>query len=290
MRILFTIPHYYNASGGGAYGSLKPDPKPRRNALASAVHALHCTFGEQQGLMGRPIVPGNSSQAAAIEVVVCTVGDHHLVGQLGLPPGFVRQHATRAQPMFLGYECHAVLKAALGSHDYYCYLEDDLLLNDPLFFRKLEWFNRLAGDEAVLQPNRFEVAVGQPLHKLYIDGNLAQPEISERLQDVNDRRIVAAEALGAEVRFQRVNNPHSGCFFLNARQMERWAAQPDFLKREAAFAGPLESAATLGITRHFRVYKPARENAGFLEVRHLHNRYLGARLKAPALPRRQTTA
>ncbi len=27
-------------------------------------------------------------------------------------------------------------------------------------------------------------------------------------------------------RFQRVNNPHAGCFFLNARQMARWAAQP----------------------------------------------------------------
>ena len=39
--------------------------------------------------------------------------------------------------------------------------------------------------------------------------------------------------------------------------------------------GPLESAATLGIMRHFRVYKPARENAAFLEIEHLDRRYLG---------------
>ena len=30
--------------------------------------------------------------------------------------------------------------------------------------------------------------------------------------------------------------------------------------------------------RTFRIYKPARENAGFLEIRHLDNRYLGGRL------------
>jgi hypothetical protein len=290
MRILFTIPHYYNASGGGAYGSLKADPKPRRGALATAVMGLHCTFGERQGLMAQPVVPGNAFQAAAIEVVICTTGSHHLVAGLGLPPELFRHQSTQAKPPFLGFECHAALKAGLGSYDYYCYLEDDLLLTDPLFFRKLEWFNGLAGDDAVLQPNRFEIAVGQAWHKLYIDGNLARPEISERLQDVTDRTVITGEALGAEVRFQRVNNPHSGCFFLNARQMARWAAQPDFLERESTFAGPLESAATLGVMRHFRVYKPARENAGFLEVRHLDNRYLGARGRAPARPRRQETA
>ncbi|HEU5118961.1 MAG TPA: hypothetical protein VFT74_20390 [Isosphaeraceae bacterium] len=39
-------------------------------------------------------------------------------------------------------------------------------------------------------------------------------------------------------------------------------------------ACPLESAATLGIIRTFRTYKPARECAGFLEVRHLDKRVI----------------
>ena len=35
------------------------------------------------------------------------------------------------------------------------------------------------------------------------------------------------------------------------------------------FAAPkLESAATLGIMRAFRIYKPAPENASFLEIEH----------------------
>lgn len=284
MRILFTIPHYYNPHGGGAYGSLKPDPAPRRNALTGMVFALHSNFGTRQGLMGRPIATSNSFQSGIVEVAICTTAGQHLLDQLSLPPDLFRHQATQAAPEYLGYECHALLREGLGNYDYYCYLEDDLLLADPLFFHKLEWFNRLAGDEAALQPNRFELALDQRWHKLYIDGNLAQPAISERLQDVCDRRVITAESLGVEVRFQRVNNPHSGCFFLNSRQMARWAEQPDFLRRESAFAGPLESAATLGLMRHFRVYKPARENAGFLEIRHLDNRYLGVRRLPDAVP------
>lgn len=61
--------------------------------------------------------------------------------------------------------------------------------------------------------------------------------------------------------------------------MSHWAAQPDFMVPDSGFAGHLESSATLGIMRHFRVYQPGRENAGFLEVAHLSNRYLGKRLK-----------
>ena len=280
MRILFTIPHYYNARGGGFYGSLKADPRPRLQALAAMVFGLHATFGARQGLMGSPIAKANTSEEASVEVVVCTTGEQHLVGQLGPLAGLLRHHATRAEPKYLGFECHEVLRDGIGKYDWFCFLEDDLLVTDPLFVRKLEWFNGIAGDEAALQPNRFEIARGQPWHKLYIDGNLAKPEISTRLQDINDRRLISAEAFGATVVFQRVMNAHSGTFFLNARQMARWAGQPDFLERDSAWAGPLESSATLGLVRHFRVYKPARENAGFLEVRHLDNRYLGVRIKA----------
>lgn len=281
MRLLFTIPHYYDASGGGAYGSLKANPAPRRAALASTIFGLHSAFGGAQGLMQRPILKSNDFQSGEIDVVVCTTAGRHLVGELRFPAGLLRHHETAARPKYLGFECHEVLRAGLGRYDWYCYLEDDLLIADPLFFSKLEWFNRLAGDEAALQPNRFEVSAGTRWHKLYIDGDLAQREISERLQDVSDRPELTGEALGAQFSFKRVNNTHSGCFFLNARQMARWAAQPDFLKREDAYAGPLESAATLGLTRHFRVYKPARANAGFLEIRHLDNRYLGVRRAAP---------
>ena len=82
--------------------------------------------------------------------------------------------------------------------------------------------------------------------------------------------------------FQRVNNPHAGCFFLNAKQMEASKKQPYFLDRSADFGGPLKSAATLGVMRAFNIYKPSRENADFLEVAHLHHRYIGRYLEFDA--------
>ena len=67
---------------------------------------------------------------------------------------------------------------------------------------------------------------------------------------------------------ERTSNPHSGCFFLNAAQMIAWANRGDFLDRATGFIGPLESAATLGIMRAFRVYKAAEDNAAFFEIEH----------------------
>src|SRR5262249_53886508 len=151
-------------------------------------------------------------------------------------------------------------------YDYFAYLEDDLRLADPLLFAKLGWFARECGNDALLQPNRFELLAEPAAYKLYIDGNLYEPQISHRLQQVSDRKQLEASIFGLPFTFERIINPHSGCFFLNAAQMAHWASQPDFAVPSDRFCDPLASAATQGIMQHFRVYKPARENAGFLEV------------------------
>jgi hypothetical protein len=53
--------------------------------------------------------------------------------------------------------------------------------------------------------------------------------------------------------------------------MEQWSKKPYFLDRTGVFYSPLESAATLGIMRAFRVYKPAPRVASFLEIEHYGN-------------------
>jgi hypothetical protein len=106
-----------------------------------------------------------------------------------------------------------------------------------------------------------------------------RPDFTAAWQDVTDRQYLSAELLGTQIRFERWPNPHSGCFFLNELQMERWATQPFFGDEDSTFAGPLESAASLGIIKTFRQYKPSPANAGFLELEHLHPRYLGEALK-----------
>jgi hypothetical protein len=94
-------------------------------------------------------------------------------------------------------------------------------------------------------------------------------EVTAAFQDITRDAELQAEYLGAPLRFNRCANPHAGCYFLNARQMARWAQQPDFGKPSDAFVTVFESGATLGLMKHFKVYKPALDNGNFLEVEHM---------------------
>src|SRR3954447_2841398 len=277
MPILFTIPHHFTRNGTGAHGSEGGLAEIRARAIRLCLASLQQNFAESQALTdgrgGIHIHSANPGLSATITIALCTTGDSHLVPELeGCPFNHIR---TNAEPPYLGFECHKVLRSGLGRYDYFAYLEDDLRLADGLFFTKLAWFNSEFGDGAVLQPNRFELVDEPAPYKLYIDGNLHDSSISPALQQVDNERHIEAAAFGHRIAFQRVDNPHSGCFFLTAAQLARWAEQPDFAVPSARLFGPLESAATLGIMQYFRAYKPARENAAFLEIEHLDRRYLG---------------
>ena len=285
MRVLFAIPHFYDPdpAAGRRHGSLGPDPGPRLLALTACLAGLRQPFGRPQCVIDiarRTTTPANKRTAAAADVVVCTSGPRHLLDRVPLGPGYFTHLPTGAEPRLLGFACHAALRDRFADgYDFYCYLEDDLLIRDPWFFVKLRWFNAIFGDDAVLMPNRYEVARGRLVHRAYVDGPM-RPGASAAFQDVTDRLELAAEALGVRVVFRRTTNPHCGGFFLTARQMAAWAAAPHFLDRDVRFVGPLESAATLGVMRTFRVYKPADETAAFLEVEHAGSGFL-TRIKPP---------
>jgi hypothetical protein len=283
MKILLTIPHFYQAQANAVYGSQMPDPQPRLMALSACLANLQPHFGREQGLLDhqhRSVYPINQPHAHQVDVVICTTQGKHLLSQLALPTGYYVHCETQSEPMWLGFECQAVLRDRRGQYDYYGYLEDDLILHDPWFFAKMVWFNKAVGDGCLLQPNRYEISPLGAAQKLYVDGNLP-PRETARFQNVQEQPEIISRVLEMPVRFLRVRNPHSGCFFLNAAQMEHWLKQPYYLDRDASFVGPLESAATLGIMRTFRVYKPASECAGFLEIQHFGNRYAKMVVKAP---------
>lgn len=281
MRILFTIPHFYQPTEGSQYGSQGKNPQPRIQALTACITALHQLFGKSQAsidIAQGAAKPANQSQAHNIDIVICTTKNQHLVEQISLPSDLYKHYRTNAEPMLLGFECQALLRDCLGSYDYFCSLEDDLILHDPWLFVKLNWFNKQAGDNALLQPNRYEVSPPGNSQKVYIDGNLS-PQLTANFQNLEEQPELLGQILGQNVIFRRASNPHSGCYFLNVAQMNYWTQQPHFLDRNTNFIGPLESAASLGIMRTFRVYKPASQNANFLEIEHYGNawsqRFLG---------------
>ncbi len=284
MRLLFTIPHYYHPHSEGvegagsktSYGAHAPDLVPRIEALTACLTALHQLYQQASCVIdhARCVArPAGPPVAWTLDVVVCTTKGRHLLDHLPIESRYYVHRPTEAEPMLLGFECHTVLRERLGSYDYYCYLEDDLILHDPWLFFKLDWFNRHAGDDKLLQPNRYETALNYPTPKVYVDGDL-EAHCTAPFQDIHDSDPLTAVVMGVRVEFCRTLNPHSGCFFLNARQMERWANQSYFFDRESRFIGPLETAATLGIMRTFKVYRPAPGNADFLEIQHFGAGYL----------------
>ena len=289
MRTLFVIPHAHitDAPGARTHGSEGQDTPIRAAALLRCVSALHQTFGARQHLVGTRADPrSNASLAASVDVVLCTAGDQHLAHTL--PPHLVRPHATSLHPRLLGFACQSILRGNAGRYDWFGYLEDDCEVTDALFFAKLAWFNIQFGAGALLQPNRYEVSAGPVVQKLYIDGRLAPSRAPFR--DTPAPEQLQATLLGRAWRFRRVSNPHAGCFFADAAQMRRLAADPAFGQYSEAFVGPLESAATLPVLRNFAVYKPALENAAFLEIRHLHQRVLDERLSFTLGPGARSSA
>jgi hypothetical protein len=270
VRVLFAVAHFYSrdTQGGGKPGHASvggPEAK-RVAALTACIGSVLQHFGGQYviDIYRRRLEPAGTGGAA--DVVVCTTRGRHVLDLLPLPPDSFTRLETDADPPYLGFECHKALAERLGEYDYYCYLEDDLVLHDPLFFDKLSWFNGQAGDDCALQPNRFERSLGR-YRKVYIDGDI-RPGATEAFQNVREHPVLKGRIMGRETSFFRPHNPHSGCFFLNAGQMRVLSERPYFAKPEKDFISPLESAATLHLMRTFRVYKPTPENASFLEIEH----------------------
>lgn len=275
LRILVTIAHYYRPDRKGQYGSTGKAIQPRIDGLEATISALHQNFGPSQGCLhhtGRDTHPSNDARFAKLDVVVCVSGNEHVLSKIKLPHWSLKAFQTAMDPLKIGYGCHRFLKESLGLYDFYCFLEDDIVINDVDFFEKIRWFNEEFGNDALLQPNRYEVSMTKEPCKVYVDGGM-RPSRTMDQQDINDAPVLRGRCYNRPIVFRRAINPHSGCFFLNQTQMEKFVAAPHFMDLSDDFIGPLESAATRGIMKSFKVYKPAQENASFLEVKHHQSRY-----------------
>ena len=205
MRILFTIAHFFKSSINAKYGSQGKDSQSRIQALSKNIVALHQLFGKSQSIINiglRLAFPANQPHSHEIDVVICTTKDCHLLNELSLPSHFYKHHPTQAEPLLLGFECQAVLRDCLGQYDYYCFLEDDLILHDPWFFVKLNWFTEQAGDLNLLQPNRYEISTNGLVNKAYIDGDLAL-RVTAPFQNVQEQPELKGTIMNAPITFRR---------------------------------------------------------------------------------------
>lgn len=298
MNILFTIPHYFQPTAEGKHSSLRPDAGFRAEALASLVLSLHENFGCNQFTvdLSRPAMRRNVnlSERNHVNIIIITLGDNHVLSHISRLSHLFAHHTVtdpEYDPRFLGVKCREVLRELYfgkpNYFDFYCFLEDDTLIHDPLFFEKLMLFTAHFGNERLLLPNRYEVeSTGfyfdkRPMEtrigiKLYCDGEI-DPELTKGYPlgaNANAPERLEMQVGGKTIRFRRPTNPHCGGYFLNAEQMRMFMETPYFLEKSAEFVGPLESSATLGIMKRFAIYKPDFDNANFFEMQHYHARLL----------------
>jgi hypothetical protein len=271
MKILVTIPHYCGPPIGATFGASKHPPAQRQEALRTCLRSLYRHFGSSRYALdfmagGFLLKQPTGNQ---IDIVICKHAEQHVLEGLDVA---VSEIVESHDPLRLGFKCHEVLNTYYGRYDYYCFMEDDIIIHDPRFFEKLEYYNTAFGDKppTLLQPHRYEASM-EPLAKVYIDQKID----SDLIKECQKKAVSAIR--GGLALFYKADNPHSGCFFLNANQMKRWRKQKYFLDGDASLLSPLESAATLGIMKTFAVYKP--EPWHYLEVEHYGAPYTKENLK-----------
>jgi hypothetical protein len=176
----------------------------------------------------------------------------------------VCEQSPDGDPLFLGFDAQNVFAERVDDYDWFCFLEDDLILGDGILLEKLAFFNDAAPPEAVLLPHRYELWNGQKIH---IDMR-AKGRAGE---DTTAGRLTLIEA--GDWKFAEPANPHSGFYALTQSQVRTWLASGRHWYKLCSYYGPLESAATGSLEECFRIYKPHPDNLEFLEIRHFGTKY-----------------
>lgn len=279
-RVAFLIAHCFRGDDPAAiHGSFRPSARTLRAlVLDRAIFQIHSLFGRRHKALRASSLedlPAENPFALDFDLFVFTTRGLHL-----LPLLVYREMATHvetsAPPGFLGFECARWIRENLGRYDYYVYLEDDIVLRDPLFFLKLDRFYGQFGalhPRVILQPQRYEEALvaanpktPKSLDRLYIDYD----DDARTWGPVPEGDRLTMAFLGLEVEFEPARNPHAGCYVLTEAHAQRVVAHPDFLNQEKVVITPIDTAATAFVARALTVYKPTLRWLSFLDVYHGH--------------------
>lgn len=119
MRILFTIPHYFQAvDDTAANRSSRPSRRTERlRGLARTVYTIHQLFGRKVFGLDH-FTPAawrcDTPHTYDLDIVICTTGPHHLLADAPVLSTLAHHHPTEAAPLHLGFACHALMGDRLG--------------------------------------------------------------------------------------------------------------------------------------------------------------------------------
>ena len=285
MLVRVAIPHFIRETQGGTgYGSGRVGSHlPRSLALGRCLSSLlalrrspaDTELRHSTRSIGRiPALPDSDQRVERIEVDihVWTNGVDCLQEVLELYADRIRVHSVSLEnPKLLPIHARDWLIQQDPIADLNLYLEDDIVISDPLFLDKQMWFLERTNHKAVLMPHRFEPHPTDPEARFLLDGPLPDRLIKPFC---NPQRGVASGRFRTDldpVSFDQSANPHSGCFVVDAEQI-RYLRQQTL--PQDGFVSPLETAATLTVLQHFLTLKPSEGHQRFLMVEHGHPSFL----------------
>jgi hypothetical protein len=285
LRVRAAIPHFFaETAGGSGYGSGRSGQRLARCiALArclSSLLALRRSPTDAVLHIGDRCIdtwPAESSRlqrtaAMELELHVFSDGVHQLDDVLDVFSGRIQVHALELDnPRLLPIHCRNWLLQQPPA-DLNLYLEDDLVISDPLFLDKQLWFLQRTQHAAVLMPHRVEPSTSGPQAQLLVDGPLAPAFIQRFCTPTTNAAQGRFDPGGPLIQFDLASNPHSGCFVVSAPQLQRLS---QLELPSDGFVSPLETAATLTVLAHFPVFKPAAGQQRFLQIEHGHPSFLG---------------
>ena len=285
LHVRIGIPHFFRETeGGSGYGSGRPGQRLARclalsRCLGSLLSLRRTANDALLHIAGQRIDHWENHRSALqrlerieIDLHVFTDGKHRLDDALALHADRIQVHDVHLEdPRHLPLATRNWLIEREPKAGLTLYLEDDLVIADPLFIDKQHWFLNRTGDQLVLMPHRFEPIATGPHARLLVDGPLHSDFIGRFCTPQANAVRGRFDPKGDEISFDITDNPHSGCFVLSPKQIDHLRQQ---LLPNEGFVSPLETAATLTVLQHFPVLKPAAPHQEFLTVEHGHPSFL----------------
>ena len=287
ITVRAVIPHYFAEAKapvreiGAGFGSRHPGSRLARSiAFSRCLQGLLNLRRSSEDLqLDFRTTSGVATPAAAdffelkLEVVVVVYQDACLLDVIApLVPQVQVLRSDLDDPRELGLAARDWLISHPSPADLNLYLEDDLVIHDPLFAEKILWMAQRSHHQCVLLPHRYELTRRLDLPpRLLIDGEIDNDETKAWH---NPSPGIATGAFRGQqgLRFDCPSNPHSGCFGISRPQL--LVLRERELPRDG-FVGPLETAATYTVGCAFLLLKPALANRRFLMIEHGHPSYLG---------------
>ncbi len=141
-----TPPGFQRRSDAARRDSLRPAARAERaRASATAIPRLYELFGSDRLAARREfgaVVRAADPKRMALGVVVRVQEGAHLLDELPCPAGLFHRRLVTGDPQLSGFAAHRVSVRERGRQDRYGCLEKDIVVEDPLFFRELAFFDR----------------------------------------------------------------------------------------------------------------------------------------------------